>query len=343
MRLLYIGNALAKHGKTPSTIDILSGQLGEFMDVIVTSNQQNKVLRLLDMLGNVVRHRKKVDVILIDTYSASNFYYALLSSLLARCFSIDYYLYLHGGNLPYRLKHYPRLSRMLFGHAKMNVAPSDYLKSAFDEAGYETVYIPNNIAIDRYAFLAREQVVPKLLYVRTISKVYNPQMAINALHLLKREYPGAKLCMVGPDRDGTLAELQMLVKELGLEEDVTLAGMRSKEEWTKMSREYDLFVNPTNFDNQPVSVIEAMALGLPVVSTNAGGLPFLIQDGENGLLTDVGDTEAFAAAITRILSDAQLASRLSHNGRRFAETFDWQAVSQQWKQLFGIKDAHVDL
>ena len=111
-------------------------------------------------------------------------------------------------------------------------------------------------------------------------------MAIEVLKELKNTYPNAALCMVGPDKDGTQADVQQLIKRYQLHDSVEITGVLSKEDWHKKSEDFDIFINTTNVDNTPVSVIEAMALGLPVVSTNAGGLPYLINNGKDGILIE---------------------------------------------------------
>ena len=96
----------------------------------------------------------------------------------------------------------------------------------------------------------------------------------------------------------------------------------------------DIFLNTTNVDNTPVSVIEAMACGLCIVSTNVGGIPYLLEDGVDALLVPPEDTQAMANAVKRILSDRQLAAALSANARKKAGAFSWEKVLPMWEALF---------
>jgi glycosyltransferase involved in cell wall biosynthesis len=95
----------------------------------------------------------------------------------------------------------------------------------------------------------------------------------------------------------------------------------------------DIFLNTTNVDNNPVSVAEAMACGLCIVSTDVGGMTYLLDHETNALLVRPDDPEAMADAVQRILSDSDLAARLSSNARRKAEGFDWEAVLPRWRNL----------
>ena len=337
-RLLYFGNKLQKHNKTPTSIDTLTPQLQEFCYVVSVSDKLNIFARFFEMFFTLIRNRNKVDAILIDTYSTFNFYYVFIISALARFFNIKYYPYLHGGNLPQRLENNKWMSDFIFKHSAVNIAPSGYLKKAFVLKGYKTIFIPNNIEISNYPFTKRHYIKPKFLYVRAFSKVYNPQLAVKVFKTIVEKYPKAKMLMVGPDKDGTFEQTKLLTKELNLEHSIEFTGKLSKEEWIKRSVEYDIFINPTSFDNQPVSIIEAMALGLIVVSTNVGGLPYLIENEVDGFLVNKDEVE-MSNQILSIL-DKNL-EYLSIQAREKALQYTWQNVSEQWQKIF-YKDTSND-
>jgi glycosyltransferase involved in cell wall biosynthesis len=328
--ILYLGN---KKSVTPSTVDTLGEQLKESYDVVTCSEVPNKALRFLDMARQIIKYRKECKLLIVDTYSTWNFYYALMTAFFGKLFNIPYLPILHGGDLPKRLKKYPKMSHYLFQDSAANVTPSIYLKEAFEEAGYATHYIPNNIPLEAYHFRLRETIKPKILYVRSFAKIYNTKMAINTIKNLIETYPDITLCMVGPDRDGSLEETKAYAKELGLEKSVTFTGGLPKEEWLALAQNYDIFINPTNFDNLPVSIVEAMALGFPIVSTNVGGLPYLIEDGIDGLLVDKNDDKAMSEKIAQLLSDPKLCKKLSQNGRKKADTYDWKVIKEKWDKI----------
>ena len=296
-----------------------------------SSSKQNKVLRLLDMCIAVVHLRNKLDYVFIDTYSTSNFYYALFTSQLCRFFKLKYLPILHGGNLPYRLKKYPKFSSLVFNNSYKNIAPSGYLKYEFEQKGFKTVLIPNVIPIHQYPFKERKKIAPKLLYVRAFAEIYNPTLVIEVLKELKNSYPKAILCMIGPDKDGTLEDVKQLINKYHLNESVEITGVLSKKEWHKKSENYDIFINTTNVDNTPISVIEAMALGLPVVSTNVGGMPYLIQHNEDGVLVEKNNPSAMTKEICKIVEENKYS--LAINARKKVENFDWNIVQSKWIEI----------
>ena len=333
-RILYIGNIVSGHGKTPTSVETLGKLLREEgYDVVSASEKKHKIGRLLDMLWVTLKRRKRYDIVLIDTYSTANFYYAWCVSQLCRLLGKSYIPILHGGNLEVRLREHPKKSRAIFANAKTMVAPSLFLKEVFSRYGYEKVrYIPNTILLEHYVFKHRSKLTPKLLWVRAFAHIYHPKMAVQVLHRLRERGHDASLCMVGPEKDdSSFEDTRQLADELGVA--VTYTGKLSKEAWISMAAEYDIFINTTNFDNTPVSVIEAMALGLLVVSTNVGGIPYLVTHGKDGLLVKPEDPDEMAYAIERLLEDSRLSGQLAVDARKKVEGFDWQAVKEQWKAL----------
>ncbi|AUC82056.1 glycosyltransferase family 4 protein [Lacinutrix sp. Bg11-31] len=331
--LLYIGNKLSSKGKTATTIDTLGNALSaEGYSVKAVSNKKNKFFRLLDMLLSILKNKKWADYVLIDTYSTQNFYYAYLTSWLCRLLQLKYLPILHGGNLPNRLKNSPKLSTAIFKNAYINVAPSEYIKSNFESFGYHNIaIIPNAIALDNYIFKQREIEVIRLLWVRSFSEVYNPKLAVSILKALHDIGEGASLTMVGPDNDGSLEDTKAFAESLNVEVDFT--GKLSKQEWITRSKDYNIFINTTNFDNMPVSVIEAMALGLPVISTNVGGLPFLIENNLDGLLVPLNNVDAFVAAILKLKNNQEVIEPLIGQARKKVELYNWQIVKEKWKSI----------
>ncbi|MCG1036616.1 glycosyltransferase family 4 protein [Polaribacter sargassicola] len=331
-RILYIGNNLTKKTKYNSTLTVLSNLLKEEGYIVtVSSDKINKFLRLLDMCFTLIKHRKKVNYVLIDTFSTINFYYALIISQLARLFNLKYIPILHGGNLPNRLNRSKFFSDLIFNNSYQNIAPSNYLKSAFENKGYKTMFIPNILEIENYNFKKRTSYKPKLFWVRAFKEIYNPTLAIKVLNLLKKEYPKATLCMVGPFVDNSYNDCLQLVSELQLENSVEFTGVLLKEEWHKKSEEFDVFINTTNVDNTPVSVMEAMALGLPTINTNVGGIPFLIEGEVDGLLVTKSNEKEMTKAIISILKEEY--PNLVINAREKVESFSWKKNRIKWIEI----------
>ncbi|GGD15113.1 hypothetical protein GCM10011343_02640 [Flavobacterium orientale] len=280
----------------------------------------------------IVLHSRKVDVVLIDVYSTLNFWYAYSCSLLCRVFDIPYIPILHGGNLPARFQNNPKTAMALVNYAYKTVIPSAYLKKHLASFNLPRVeVIPNTIELANYPFKQRSALQPHLLWVRAIDSIYNPEMALQTLALVREEFPEAQLTMVGPYKSISETAWQQTLQKYQL--PVRMTGKLTKEEWIGLAASHTVFINTTRIDNMPVSVIEAMALGLPVVSTDVGGIPHLIQHEVSGLLVPTNDAPAMAQAVLRLLRSEGLTEKLTLNARKEVDKYDWRAIAVQWKAL----------
>lgn len=333
MKILYLGNQLSKHGKSPTSIETLGVFLkNEGYTMCYASSKKNTFLRILDMIFSVLKYRNQVEYILIDTYSTSAFWYAFICSQLAMLLKIKYIPILHGGDLPKRLQNNTKLSQLIFKNAYISIAPSNYLKYHFNLYGFQNVeVIPNSIQLEKYEYKKREILKPNLLWVRSFAKIYNPKMAVDVLVLLQEKYPDATLTMVGPEKDETLNETKDYASRLGVR--VNFTGKLSLLEWTKLAQNFDIFINTTHYDNSPVSVIEAMALGIPVVTTNVGGIPFLLTDKENAILVSDSNVTEMVNGIKKLLIDNDFSIKIIQNAHEFIKEFNWNSVFLKWNNI----------
>ncbi|MDZ4756760.1 MAG: glycosyltransferase family 4 protein [Bacteroidota bacterium] len=331
--IVYVGNMLSVHGSSVGVIEVLSQRFSKKYTVVSTSSKKQIIPRFFQMLWTVYKNRKNCKVVLIDSYSSLAFWYTYFISLLCQMYRIPYIPILHGGNFPDRLQSSPRKCKRIFGKAACNISPSIYLKEAFEQHNFKVEYIPNSLEIETYPFKQRNIFKPNILWVRSFHYIYNPTLAPRILKIILAKYPDAQLCMVGGDKDGSLAEVTSLATELGVMDHIKITGFLPKRDWQKLSEDYDIFMSTTNFDNHPVSLIEAMSLGLPVVSTNVGGMPYLIENGVDGILVEKDKPEQMAAAIISLLENNDKAITIAKNARQKAETFDWKHISLKWYNI----------
>ena len=332
--VLYLGNKLSSFGFTPTGVETLGVNLSELTNVITASDKKNKYLRFLDMVFVLIKNKSHINVVLIDTYSGKAFYYTFIISIICRLYKKKYIPILRGGNLFKRINQNNFSSNKIFTNSLINIAPSTFINEIFKSKGYKTHLIPNSINIGFYPFLHRSSCSPTLLWVRSFHKIYNPQMAILVLNELLKEFPNANLCMIGPDKDGSLDDCVKLSYKLNIQRSVTFTGILKKEEWIKKAEKYDIFLNTTNYDNLPVSVLEAMALGFPIVTTNAGGLSSFHKDKVDALIVEKKDFLTMAKNVKLLIRDNSLSEKLSINARSKAEAFGWNILQNEWKDLF---------
>jgi glycosyltransferase involved in cell wall biosynthesis len=302
--------------------------------VITTSHVRSRPLRLIDMLWTTYKRRRDYDVAHITVFSGLAFFYAECVARLLSFMGKPCMLGLDGGKLPdFASRHPARIAR-LFSQASLVVCPSGYLYEKLKPLKPDMHLIPNAIDVSKYPLNLHHPVGVRLLWLRAFHRIYNPMMAPAVLARLLETMPQAQLTMVGPDKgDGSYEATRRTAKELGVLDRIRFAGPVPKESVAQVLSEHDIFLNTTNVDNTPVSLIEAMACGLPVVSTNVGGIPYLLEHGKTALLVQPGNVKEMVAAVTRLVTDPDLAARLRANGRKLAESFDWEVVLPQWCRL----------
>jgi L-malate glycosyltransferase len=284
-------------------------------------------------LGSLLRHIPRVDV--VHAFSASYFSFLLAPApaiVLARLLGKKVVVNYRSGEADDHLAHWGWHVRPLLRLAHAIVTPSEYLVGVFAGHGLRAEPVENFVDLEAIPFRIREHPAPRLLANRNFESLYNVAGVVRAFALVQKEIPSATLTLVGTG--SRRAELEGLVSELGLR-GVRFTGAVSPEEMARLYGEADLYLNAPDIDNMPNSIIEAFAAGLPVVSTAAGGIPFIVSDGVDGLLVPVGDSAALAAAALRVLREPGLAGRLTGAARaRAAGTYSWDAVRLRWIALY---------
>lgn len=333
--VLIVGNFLSCAGLARGVCEDLAEHLGQSgWPVTTTSRKLGRIPRLADMLSTVWRTRHRYKAAQVDVYSGAAFFWAEAVCLMLRRAHKPYVLTLHGGNLPaFAGKRAARIRRLL-GSAAAVTAPSSYLREQMSAYRPDTIVIPNPVEIANYSYRQRSRPRPAIVWVRSFHSIYNPALALSAVSRLIPSLPDLHLTMVGPDKnDGTWASAQHQALQPPLPQHVTFTGGVPKSRIPGYLSSNDIFINTSNVDNTPVSIIEAMACGLCIISTNVGGIPYLLKNEHNALLVPPDDPIAMSNAIERILNEPDLAERISGNARNLAESFDWGTLLPRWQAL----------
>lgn len=302
--------------------------------VLTTSHKFGRLARLSDMLATVWRRRREYEVAHVDVFSGAAFVWAEAVCWSLRLLRKPYVLTLRGGGLPEFSRRRRGRVKALLGSAAAVTTPSRYLLEQMSPYRRGLQLYPNPVDLSAYEFRVRRRPDPRFVWLRAFSQIYNPALAPRVLSLVARRFPEALLTMVGRDKeDGSLSETRRTAAEHAVGDRISFTGGVEKAAVPGLLDGGDIFLNTTNVDNTPVSVLEAMACGMCVVSTNVGGIPYLLEDGKDSLLVPPDDPEAMAAAVLRLLTDPGLAERLSRAARAKAEQFDWEAVLPRWERL----------
>jgi L-malate glycosyltransferase len=211
------------------------------------------------------------------------------------------------------------------------VVPSGYLVDVFARFGIRADAIANVVDLSRFAFRKRKPLQPLLLSNRNFEPLYNVEMVLRAFALIQYQQPDARLILAG---DGSLrVSLHSLAAELDLK-NVEFTGPVPPEQMSELHERADILVNASNIDNMPVSIIEAFASGLAVVTTDAGGIPHIVADQKNGLMVSRGDSHGLARNVLALLENQKLSERLISAARQDSMKYCWKAVRLQWLEVY---------
>ncbi len=312
--------------------------------VFTTSAWPWRRIRPVEMLWSIWYLRNRFNVAHVDVFSGPAFRWAEASVWLLKRLGKPTVITLHGGNLPDFAQAHEKRVRRLLNTADYVTTPSSYLLAHMRRFRPDILSIPNPIFLDAYNYRLRTSLQPNLVWLRAFHEMYNPIMAVDVVDTLRTAFPSIKLTMIGRDKgDGSLEATRSLIVARGLEAHIEIVGSVPKDMVSNWLDKGDVFINTTNIDNAPISVLEALAAGLCVVSTNAGGIPYLLNDGNDALLVPSADVLGMANAIASLLRDASLAERLSRTALETSKRYDWQTVLPQWKALLtGAIEKSVD-
>jgi glycosyltransferase involved in cell wall biosynthesis len=258
--------------------------------------------------------------------------------LMTRLFGVRYLCHLHGGFFPNFYKASGTMARWsirdVFQKAATVIVLSEewklWVQSIF--SCQHVCVIPNPVLIPP---LENRNEIGRLIFLGRLGKNKGIYDILIAIAKLASEFPSIHLLAGG---DGELDQVRDTAKSLGIADRVEILGWVKGAAKDALLARASIYVLPSYAENLPMSVLEAMAAGLPVISTPVGGIPSAIEDGVEGLLVPPGDTEALTEAIRRLLADSDLRHRMGEAARAKAI-----AKFSSEKVIAGLEDVYREL
>lgn len=239
-------------------------------------------------------------------------------------------IHYHSGEARDHLQRF-RSARAILSKADRLVVPSGYLVRVFQEFGLEAQAVPNIVDMSQFSFRERRPLRPHLICTRGFHRYYSLDVVVRAFAEVQKQFPEARLDLVG--KGPSEGQIRALVRDLNLS-GVHFTGVASREDIGRFYDQADIFVNASWMDNMPVSILEAFACGTPVVSTAAESIPYLVEHERTGLLSEVGDAQALAGNVMRLLRDPELSARLASNAYDQSQSYRWPVVREQWLDTY---------
>lgn len=333
--VFYAGNFLSASGGVRGPGEDLCFRLeAAGWKVVRAGSHPVRVFRFIEILWKTLTSGRRADLCVIEVYSGRAFIWAFIAGQWLPGKKGKLILALHGGGLREFDRAHPEKVERLFRRAQKIVTPSGYLRKHFCERYPGIIYLPNAVDLSRYIFRKRTEVRPLLCWLRAFHNLYQPLMAIEALQLLREDFPGIRLVMAGPDKgDGSLQAAKNLIKTYKLQDNVEIIGGLKHSEVPDFLNSSDIFLNTTSLESFGVAMMEAGASGLCIVTTNAGEIPLLWKNGEECLQIGVSDAEGMAQAVRRLFKEPGLPEKISVNAREKSLCFGWDRIMPQWKAL----------
>jgi glycosyltransferase involved in cell wall biosynthesis len=276
----------------------------------------------------LVRELRRADVVHVFSASYSSFLLSPLPAVIvAKLLRKPVVLNYHSGEAPDHLRRSAIARRVMRGWVDVNVVPSAFLRDVLASFDIPARVVTNTIDTRRFAYRVRDPLRPKLLSTRNLEPIYNVACVIRAFATVQARYPNAQLTIVGGGSEEH--RLRAMVRDLGLRQ-VTFAGRVPPDSIHRYYAEADIYLQSPRIDNMPLSVLEAFSSGLPVVSTDVGGVPAILTHGVHGLLAGSDDHDAIAAHVLTLLDAPDRARQLSEGARETCREYEWVAAREGW-------------
>ena len=229
----------------------------------------------------------------------------------------------------------PYLEKRLLEKAEHIVVPSPHLEEYYSALKNKISVIPNGVNLEeiRNSSWVNENLMhPSILFMGRLERIKGVDTLIRSIQLVVCLIPDVHLYIAGSGEEE--GELKHLVRKLDIVENVTFLGFISGDVKWSCYKSADLFVLPSLDDNAPVALPEAMACGKPVIASNVGGIPCVVEDDVTGLLFECGDVKDLAEKIVILLQNSELRGKMGRTGQERAKEFSWDGIAKRTMKLY---------
>jgi len=296
----------------------------KYVRTVVTS-----LLYLASLLTTVYKY----DV--IHVFSASYFSFVLAPTpaiLVGKLYGKKILLNYHSGEAEDHLRRWRGSAIPTIRLVNSLIVPSEYLVRVFTQFGLKARAICNIIDTSWFHFRQRTPLRPMFLSNRNLESHYGVDKVLRAFAIIQQDFPEASLTIAGDGRQRR--SLEQLAENLSLR-NTTFLGQIDPTAIAQLYDGADIYLNGSEIDNQPLSILEAFACGLPIVTTAAGGIPDIVTDGKTGFVVPCGDYQLIAERAIRLLTNPQLAKQIAELAYDECKRYSWQTTRGAWMRAYG--------
>ena len=293
------------------------------------------VFRLIAYVLTLYREIKQVDVVHIMANSGWSFYlFAMPAIYIASFLNKPSIINYRGGKARQFFQQSWKRIKPAMNKVSQVTVPSKFLAEVFAEYNVDAKVVPNIIDLSLFEYKPPQETLDAIhiIVTRNLEEIYDNETALRAFAIVQQQFPLARLTIAG---SGPLKEqLIAVAKELNIADSVRFPGRLDRQAMAQLYQSADIMLNASTIDNMPNSILEAQASGVLVVSSNVGGIPYMVSDGRNALLVEPRQPNKMAEAVIEVLEDSALRDSLSRCGRDNVTLFSPEEVIPQWLAIY---------
>ncbi len=333
MKTLLICNYKPGVGGISGQVEMLQRKLREEGYVADVFSTKASVWKRLVMLSRLRQTAKAYDVLHVHCCSGWGFLPAVLGVKVGNKLGKRIVLTYHGGGGESFFDKHPRLVHKYLTRTNVNIVLSGFLAKVFEKHHLSYIIIPNIVELDDSRFRQREALKPRFICIRAHEELYNIPCVLRAFQKVQKEMPDASLTLVG---DGSLHEsLVQQANSMDLK-NVVFTGHVDNSRIFEYLDLADIMVSAPKVDNMPVSLIEAMNAGLLIVSSKVGGVPYMIEDGKNGLLFESDNEAELAEKMLWAVRHQDEVGAMIERAKQLVKHYQWNNIKDQLYSVYGI-------
>ncbi len=333
MKILLICNYKPGVGGISGQVELLQKHLREEGHTAEIFSTKDSVWRRLGLFARLRKVARDYDVLHIHCCSGWGFLPAVVGVEVGRRLKKRIVLTYHGGGGEQFFAKHSKLVRHYLTRTDINIVLSGFLAQVFEKHGMPYTIIPNILDIGDGHYRERTNIKPHFICTRAHTELYNIPCILKAFQRVQQQVPEATLTLVG---DGPQhVELMQMTEEIKLN-NVNFTGRVDNREIYRYLDAADVILSAPTVDNMPVSLLEAMDAGLLVVSSNVGGVPYMIKNNSTGLLFESDNDRELAEKMMWALKNQNMALFIAQQGHKAVGNYLWINIKEKILNAYGL-------
>ena len=332
-KILLIGNYKAGVGGISGQMEILHKHLTEYGIECRIFNTSCNVIRRIFLFPKLIFTGRHYDIFHVHGCSYWGFFPIVLASIISKILRKRLIITYHGGDAQRFFGRFKFLIRYFNSHCEQVTVPSGFLKDVFASFGISCNVLPNIIE-NSLPFKERNIIYPNYISMRSLYPLYNISCIIRAFGIVQKSLPEAKLTILGdgPEREN----LERLVSSQNIPNIMFVGRVNNKDIYPYLERN-DIFLSSPIIDNMPVSIIEAFSAGLLVISSNVGGISYVVENRKTGYLFDSNDYMSLAKLMIEAVENQELTRNMIRAALVEAHRYRWEYIKNDLLKIYDGK------